>query len=432
MKKHFLIIFLITSCFFFEHVQAMAPLGLFTAYDMNIRLKKPANGCFNFGILGEKSYKVKGYATNDCTEEVFEVNPLQIYEPRQNLIGLYQGVDPSSCKSSTLITPFTKLIDSIAGGPGGGVGNLQNGLFTPTGKFSAGQVAFHSTYSIGNGFYVSGYLPAYFVKLDCVDWSYSGNNTLFANDKIEQELVQTFKQDAQHIFNLDVDGWQQNGLGDIAVLVEWQKDFPQRRAVLKNVQPTLRLGLTLPTGKEANENTIMSTPFGSDGSVGIPFGGGLNVNLDHRAELGFSGQFWYFFSNEKERRIKSFSTQTSLLYPVVTNTIKEYAITQNFNLHAHIFSLCKRLTLKLCYQYWRQGDDTIYPRTTALNNDVVNSDQRIQERTKHNMIVAITYSPLSGEFDRYIPQAQIFWKGAFKGSRSAIASTAGLQLSVMF
>lgn len=433
MKKQlYIILFISTTLSLFDTAQAVTPLGLFVPYDMNIRLKKPAENHFSFGVLGEKSYRVKGYATNDCTEDVFEVNPMQIYEEKQNLLALYQGVGDSSCDANTIVGSFTKIIDDITGGVGGGAGNLQNGLFVPTGEFSCGQVAFNAIYAARDGFYFSAFLPAYFVKLDCVNWQYAGNNELFYADKIQQELVNSFTQDAQEIFNLDVNGWTRNGLGDLALLAEWQKDFPQRRCILKNVQPHLRLGLTLPTGKCMNKNQIMSMPFGSEGSIGIPFGGGLTMNLDNRAEVGFNGQFWYYFSNEKERRIKTFPTQTSLLYPVVTNTIKEHSFTQNFNLFTNIFSLCKRFTLKLCYQYWRQGEDMIYPTATHFNQAVANSAEQLQERTKHDMVLALTYSPLNGDFCNYIPQAQFFWKGAFKGSRVAIASTVGAQLSIIF
>ena len=410
---------------------SVTPLGMLTPYDINIRFKKPAPHHFYFNVMGEKSYNVKGYATDDCLEKSFLTNPLQIYENQQNIISMYQGIDNQG-NVEIISAPFTQLLDSIAGGAGGGVSNLENGLFTPTGKFCAGQVAFSGMYALGHDLFISAHLPVYFVKLHCVDWQYSGNNELFSGARIQEELVSTFTQDAKNIFNLNVEGWKKHGPGDLTLLLEWQKDFPQRRQMLKNVQSNIRLGLSLPTGCKADETVLMSTPFGADGSVGVPFGGGLGMNLANCAEIGFSGQFWYFWSNEKERRIKSFPTQTTLLLPLITHATREYSFTQNFNLYAKVFSLCKKFTLKFGYQYWRRGEDVITPTNTNFYHEVVNSDLRLQETTKHFVLLALTYSPLSNDFKKVVPQLQLFWKGAVKGSRSAIASTAGAQFSLIF
>lgn len=422
MKKQFWLIFV--SIITATQLTHPAPLNLFEPYDINIRLKKPAKNHFYFSALGEKSYNVKGYAT-DCDEEkTFLVNPLQIYEPQQNLIALYQGVDPS--KSN-----FLKILDTIAGGPGGGVSNIQNGLFTPTGTFSAGQVAFSGMYGLGEGFFVSAHLPVYFVKLHSVCWEHSGTNTLFSGEQI-QLLADAFGQDTQELFNLDTTDWKKNGIGDLTFMVEWQKDFPQRRPVLKSVQPNIRVGLSIPTSDDTCENVIMPVPFGADGSLGIPFGGGLGVNLANHAELGFSGQFWYYWSNQKERRIKTFPTQTSLLYPTAAEATKEFSFIQNFNLHGQVFSKCKRFTLKFCYQYWRKGDDVITPLGSQFNPQIANTAPQLEERTQHDVFIAFTYSPLKDDFERVIPQLQLFWKGAVKGMRAALVSSVGAQFSLIF
>lgn len=403
---------------------AASPLGLFEAYDSNIRLKYPAKNHFYFNVLGEKSYNVKGYAT-DCSEELTQlVNPLQIYEIKQNLIALYQDTDSNKSK-------FISLLNSIAGGAGGGVGNSQNGLFTPTGKFSTMQAAFTSMYSFDHGFYIKAMLPIYTIALDSVVFEYAGNNTLFSGAQI-QELVNTFRQDVQNLFNLNVGNWSQTGLGDLNVMLEWQQDFAQYRPILKSVQPNIRLGITLPTSSPTNESNIMSIPFGNEGSVSLPFGGGLGINLANHFEIGFSGQFWYYWSNQKERRIKTFTTQTSLLYPTITQAVKEYAFLQNFNLYAQIFSFCKRFSLKFCYQYWRKGEDKITPINSSFNYDIVNSAAQLLESTQHNVFFTLNYSPKKDDFSKIIPQVQLFWKAAVRGMRSAIASTVGAQISCIF
>ena len=415
-----------------SQLRATTPLGMFAPYDINIKLKKPATGNLQFNLLGEKSYKVQGYATDSREDVTILVNPLQIYEPAQNLVSMYQGFDNNGAVIQTISTPFTELLDSIAGGPGGRVISFQNGVFFPTADLSCGQISPSLIYGLGQGFYIGAYLPLCFAKLENITWTYLGANALFAEEKIQTELINSFSQDACTYFNLNVGNWTQRGLGDLTILAEWQRDFPQRRLVLRNVQANIRVGISLPTAAAANENIIFPVPFGADGAVGFPFGGGLSLTLGGIGEVGFSGQFWYFCSNEKPRRIKTFPTQTSLLFPVVTPTYKEFAILQNFNLYGQIYSVSKRFSAKGVYQHWRRQKDTLLPADPIYNFDVANSTQSIEELTRHQFSVFGIYSPVRGDFKRIIPQFEIFWKGAFGGTRAAIASTYGAQFSLIF
>lgn len=401
-----------------------APLGLFEPYDINIRLRKPGQNNFYVGVLGEKSYDVKGYATDACEEATIEVNPLQIYEPQQNFISLYQGVNPNNSE-------FIQLINSIAGGPGGGVSNYENGLFIPCGNLKAEQLAISTIYGLPRNFYIGTYLPLYSVQLDSVHWKYAGNSILFSGQEI-QELVDAFEHDAKNLFGLSTKNWKRQGAGDLTLLMEWQRDFSQIRPVLKNVQPNVRFGISIPVGCKTNQNIIMPVPFGADGSISIPFGGGLTMNLATNVDVGFSGQFWYYLNNEKERRIKTFETQTSLLYPITTRAIIEYAFLQNFNLFAQAYCFGKRLSVKFCYQYWRKGDDRITPIDTLYNFEIANTAPQLLETTAHDVFFTLTYGPKQTDFKRVIPQAQLFWKASVKGMRAALASTAGFQFAIVF
>ncbi len=409
-----------------------APLGLFVPYDINIKMKKPATNNWQFNILGESSYNVHGYATDACEEQTLLVNVLQIYEPYQNIVSMYQGIDSSGSIVQTLTTPFTQLLDSIAGGPGGGVSNAENGIFTPCGKLSCAQVAFSMTYAFSHCFYFSAYLPIYFAQLSHVQWNYAGNSVLFSGSKIQNDLVDTFAQDACNYFDLNIYGWKQNSLGDLTLLAEWQRDFFQRRQILKNVQINVRLGMSFPTSKPINTSIIMPVDFGSDGAFGFPFGGGLGFHLGNIAEVGFSGQFWCFLSNQKCRRIKTFPTQTSLLLPTITDTYKKYAVLQNFNLYAQLYSPGKRVSAKMLYQHWKRQKEEIFPINSNINFDFANSDLTIDEFTRHQFAIFGIYSPNRGDFVRYIPQFELFWKGSFGGTRAAIASTYGAQFSLTF
>jgi len=425
MKKS-LRLLLLCSAFTTHRINATTPFGLFVPYDINLRLKKPATHDLQINVLGEKSFSVKGYATDINEEFTFEVNPLQIYEPRQNLISMYQGINSPEAL-------YPQLLNSIAGGAGGGVSNNDNGLFTPTGKFSCGQVSFGATYGVANNFYVSAYLPVCFAKLSCINWAYSGTSTLFSGEQIQDELINSFAQDSEKYFDLNIGNWKQTGLGDATFLVEWQREFPQlRRQLLKNVQANIRLGLSFPTGVKTNEHVVMSVPFGADGSVSLPFGGGLGINLGRLLEVGFAGQFWYFWSNQKIRRIKTFPTQTTLLFPSLTQTDKDFSFLQNFNLYAQLCTPSKRFSIKGVYQYWRKQNDNITPIATNFNYEVANTAFSLDEMTRHIFFATAIYSPKQGDFKNIIPQFELFIKGTFGGTRALTACTYGAQISLIF
>jgi hypothetical protein len=437
-------IFLTCALILTHTMHASNPLGMFVPYDINIRLKKPATGNFQCNILGEKSYNVQGYATNDCgynilgfsptnkEDETFLVNVLQIYEPIQNVVSMYQGFDNAGSIVQTLHTPFTQLLESIAGGPGGGVSNLQNGIYSPSATMSCGQIALGATYGLGQGFYISAFIPYCFARLSDIEWKYAGSSVLFANAQIQQQLINNFTQDSLTYFNLNVGNWRQQGFGDVTFIAEWQRDFMQRRPVLNNVQVNARMGISIPTGVKANESVIMPVSFGADGAISVPFGAGLGFSLGRIAECGFSGQFWCYLSNQKARRVKSFPTQTSLLFPIITQTYKEFSVLQNFNLYLQFYTLNKRLSAKGLYQHWRKQKDTIFALDNSLDFAVINSALSLEECTRHQFSIFGIYSPLKGDFSRIIPQLEIFWKGSFGGTRAATASTYGAQFALIF
>lgn len=429
----YLRILCIIACSLNALASTLPPAGLFVPYDINIKQRKPGKSNWQAIVLGENSYHIQGYATDTPKEEkTFIVNPLQVYEPIQNIVSMYQGYDINGSITQTISTPFTELLDSIAGGPGGGVSNYQNGIFKPSGELSSAQLALGTTYGIGHNFYISAFLPFYFAKLCNVCWDYKGNNALFSDEKIQKELIDSFYQDSIEYFGLNVGGWKRRGIGDLAIIAEWQKDFPQiQRKTLRNVQINARLGMTFPTGKKPFQNIIMPINF-SAGTIGVPFGGGLNLNLGSIVEIGFSGQFWYYWSNEQVSRIKTFPTQTTLLLPTLANVQKEFAIVQNFNLNAVIYSFCKRFGLKSFYEYWRKGDDRVIPLSSNFNFATANSDLSLAEQTRHQFCFMLMYAPQKDDFKKVIPQFEFFWKISVNGMRTATASTYGGQFSLIF
>ncbi|MGZ6251089.1 MAG: hypothetical protein ACXWL2_03610 [Candidatus Chromulinivorax sp.] len=396
-----------------------APLGFLEPYDFMIEaepITQKAKWQWNF--LTQTCFNTTAF-----DEEGNVVNALQIYEPEQNFIGMFQGLGTQS--------QFNQLINSIAAGSGGGVNTLQNGLFTPTGTFSGYQVAFLSSYKFHTNCYFKIALPVYNIQLSNVTWTYAGDDQTFSGQQLESELISSFTNDALTFFDLSLNGWKASGLGDLAMLLDYIGDYPQGRSVLRNVRVHVRAGLTFPTGLKADENLIMSQPFGFDGSVSLPFGGGLDINLGRYFQCGFRGQFNYIWGNQKERRVPTFVNQTTLLYPQVLPTFKSYGITQTFNLYGQIYNPIGGLSFKVAYEYYFKSLDRISVLAGGYDSALMNADLVLEEVTRHNMIYELSFdSAFLSKMDRTHPQFGLFVNMPFNGSLGVLASTVGAQLTL--
>lgn len=423
-KGHFIMknkIVIILSLFIFDSVIFSAPLGFLEPYNFMIEAE-PIYGKsrFQWTMLTQLSFDTMSF-----DEEGNKVNALQIYEPAQNVLGLFQGLGNAS--------QFNQLVNSLAGGSGGGVNNGENGMFTPTGVFDGAQVAFLASYMFHQHCYFKIAVPVYKINLTDVNWLYTGSDDTFAGQSIQTELVSSFITSAQQDFNLAVGDWSETGLGDITMLLDYVCDYPQGRSVLRNVRVHLRLGLSVPTGILANENQVMSVPFGNDGSVGLPFGGGLDINLGRYFQCGFRGQFLYLWGNEKLRRVASFPGQTTLLLPQVAMVYKEYGFVQEFDLYAQAYNIVGGLSLKLAYEYYRKAQDLISVQTPGFNYEQINTDLRLNEETRHNLITVLSFdSAFLQHCPRLHPQVSIFVNTPFNGSCTSLLSTVGLQLALDF
>jgi len=405
-------------------LSAVAPLGLFTSYDLNIRGERPhQNGKVQLSFLAEKSHKVSGFDL-----EGNDVNSLQIYDKDQNVLGLYVGY-----------TGDSDVITAITGGV-----DTNQGKYTAAGTYKAAQFAFSATYSFGSGFLVRSYLPIYSVSLSDVSWTYAGNLTSFTGASMA-EVFDSFEEESKDLFGLNVSGWKKTGVGDLAILFDWERDFPRRENVLRNVRPSLRLGITLPTGSQKNTADFGTVPFGADGSVTIPFGGGIRVDLGRHVQLGFNSQFWYIWGKTKPRRIKTSFYQTDLLLPVVTNAAKQHGVIQNFSLFGGVHSKGRCFSLKGFYEYVRKGEDIITPVDVKYGYNVINDhsedgvsgdakgQKALDEFTSHSFTIRAGYDHHYADSEsKVIPQIYAFYKGSFYGSYTNIASTIGIQLSLDF
>ncbi len=413
--KYASIVFLLSSVVYAE------PLGFLEPYNFMIESEPMLQkNKLQWNFLSQTSYDTQAF-----NEHGNMMNSLQLYEEQQNVFALYQGLQTES--------KFMQFINGIAGGPGGGGYTMEDGQFTPQGFFQARQAAFLASYQFHNHCFLKVSLPVYNVELYDVSWDYTGSNDTFSGQVIQDLLVTHFVQDTYDNFDLSLTGWKRSGLGDLSCLLDYIADYPQGRSLLRNVRVHFRLGLTLPTGLLGDENKLMAMPFGHDGSVSLPFGGGLDINLARYLQCGFRGQFNYIWGSSKERRVRTFQEQTTLLYPTTVSAFKNYGMIQRFDLYVQLYNFVSGISCKCAYEYFKKGQDTISVHQTGLNAEVFNLDRSLEEVTLHNVIGSISFdSAFLKKYDSIHPQVSLFINVPFNGSFAVGASTIGAQLTLDF
>ena len=233
---------------------------------------------------------------------------------------------------------------------------------------------------------------------------------------------------------LDLTGWKRAGVGDLALLAEWWKDFPQGKEYLRNVNVEGRFGFTFPTGLQKNENQILSVPFGNDGSAGTLIGGGVNLMWSECVRAGIDVQFLILFGNTRTRRIKVDTTQTDFLLLAQAKVHKEYGIVQRFNLYAETYKLWYGLSLGAVYQYWKEGDDKLTLATNQYSNEIANSAVSLEEWTMHQIIFTAKYDfqDVVADASWLRPHILAFYKLPINGSRALMASMVGVSVTLNF
>jgi hypothetical protein len=355
-------------------------------------------------------------------EEHNTVNALQIYTPQQNAIAMLAGFAPD--------TPAGKIAIPIEWDNG------VRGHFCPTGTFDYDWgLGFSARYNFPYNVSLAAYLPAYRMRLHDVCWK---NLTLDVTDQdviVRERLTNNFVANVAELgCGLDILGWERTGVGDLVIMFEWMRAFPQGKPLLKNVDLDGRVGLSLPTGLKRDENKVLAIPFGNDGSVGVIFAGGLRVTLADAVRAGFDIELDHYFDNSRSRRIKTTRNQTDLLFLQKAEAHIDWGLTQQFNLYIDFIKIWKGLSLKADYQYITHGEDEISVFGNCYSSLIANGAQVLQDYTMHNIIASINYdfAPHLRPDNHFKPSLMIFGKVPFNGQRSIQATTVGFILAVDF
>ena len=320
---------------------ALPPINLLQPYDTLLRPFYSPGRTFQAFALAEWGLADQGYDGDSG-----KVDVMQIWQCQQRAVEMLKGFKPTTA----IGMKGMKIEDALKKDPDGLAG--RHDVTADLKLDFGGAVGVRG--SCFPGFVFSAYLPIYVFKLCRVKWV-----DLTTNEKVKTELTDELFKNVRELGGLDLRGWQRAGLGDLGIFVDWFNDFPQARAVLRNVRVNLRVGATFPTGRCADEYKLFAFEFGNDGSVAMPFSFGIDLMMAPCIMAGFDVQLTHTFGNIRERRVKTDFDQTELLLLHKTDAYKDYGLTQQFNLYVSTYKICHGMTAKIGYQYLKHGEDIL-------------------------------------------------------------------------
>lgn len=406
----------ILCLFFIEKIHGIFPINLFSPWDINLRPPLWCNTSFQFTAYDETGLKTRGVNADSK-----QVNVMQLWQPTQDALAMIQSLPANN--------PLRIILQNVQDD---GV----RGHFSVTGKLKANaSVGFSGRYHAPYGISITGYLPLYAMKLQNITFTDLTKENDAEDFLVRDNLTDNFLAIMQELDpSLDLTGWHRVGIGDIAIFADWIGSFPQAKPILKNVDLTTRLGLTLPSGLRTNEDQILSIPFGYNGSAGLWFGAGITLNWFDYIRGGLDFEFLHLFGNSRVQRIKTQKDQTDFLFLSKAKAHTDYGFTQQYNLYFEAYRFFHGLSAGFIYQFWRHGEDKLALFTNLYSNNLANTAEKLQEWTIHQIIFKLNYDFQCNLDDCAVlkPTIFAFYKLPFNGTRAILVNTVGVAITLNF
>jgi len=436
MKQHLNKFVLINTCVLLvtlvlcaHEVSAYAPTNFFNAYEFDYR---PVVG-FNSKhdrIKSDYGRKNKNFRVGLATEygktrksrdwDENKNNALQLYNERESSVAMLLGA------------PEGSKIDKLAKELGVSAATITadgcRGSFELTGEYEQLTAMLFGKYKLPINleglFELAVYIPFKSMQFNDVRWIDHTKNALSADREFREKFSSQLAQKAQELGCLDINqnGWKQEGLGDITVMLAWQKDFKQDKDYLKTVRINTQIGLTIPTGEKKDIDQALSLPLGNDGGWGIPASLGLDLNFINNIRAGVELSVLGVFDSTRTYRMRTSRHQTDFLLLNKGQATRSYGTAWKFTLFSQAKQLYKDLSGMISYHFVKHDEDRLHPKSYNFNYSIVNSTESLQEWSSHSFVFQLSYG-------RYL---SLFYKLPLTGKRVILANTFGAQAGFTF
>jgi len=402
-----------------------APTNFHKPYDVNFRMAEWKDTRFRFGTSVEYG------TTSKCRDwDENKTNVLRLYNKSESALTMLMGAE----RGSQIHNLANVLLPAFAPATDDG----RRGRFLLNGEFEGLDVNFSGKYRLpiekipGNfDFYL--YVPLRYMRLGNVTWHDQTQDVLVADRDVKRYLTNDIQGVAHELGGLDLGSWNKTGLGDIIFMLGWYLDFRQIKEHLKNVRITTRVGLTIPSASEKDEDKVFSLPLGNDGAWGVPFTAGIDLDFVHKVKAGLEFEAFVLFDQTRERRLKTDVNQTDFLLLHKGRATKSFGATWKFNLFVKVYNFLRGLSAKVAYQFLKHDDDRLTAQDNDFSYNIINSAQSLEEWGAQNFVFQVNYDFFKECRNSWFkPQISFFYKLPITGKRVINPHTFGGQIAFNF
>lgn len=392
-------------------------MNLLSPYDTLIRSRYDVGYRANATWIQEFGFSPIVFGNNGTV-----ASPLQLWQCDVNGLAMLKGFPTNS--------PITQLYNTLNANDNGTRGHIVlNGRLE-----NAYMSGFTSRIFFHRDWFFEADLPIYHMRLTDITLCDNTASVTAADLRVKNLFTNQFAEVVNTLGCLNINQWNRTGCGDLTLLMNWFRDFPQHKIILRNARVNGRLGLSIPTGRKVDEDALFAFAYGNDGAVGLPFGLGLDLNLIGHVKVGLDVQLIQSFGNVRERRIKTNKDQSDLILLQKTLAYKDFGMIQRLNLYVAADQLAHCLSLSLGYQYWKHGEDRLILCSNAYSNAIANTAESLRDRTYHLLIVNAQYDGATHFCPRYgiRPYISAFSRIPFNGKRMLLNHTIGMVVAIDF
>jgi len=407
-------------------LSAYAPTNFFRPYEVDYRLHdwKTNKTNLRLGVAAEYG------TTSKCRDwDENKKNVLQRYNEKESSIAMLLGAPTGSATDRFARSLGLSAATATADGC--------RGAFTLTGEYEQAGCTFFGKYklpiNLEGTFTLGVYVPLQSMEFKNVKWCDNTKDVLIADKEFKDEVSSKLACKAKALGCLDINekGWKETGIGDVAVILQWYKNFKQSKEYLKNVRVNTQLGLTIPTGKKQDIDQALSLPLGNDGAYAIPFSLGLDLDFVQNMRAGIDLSILGHFDKTRTYRMKTAAEQTDFLLLNKGIATKSQGVTWKFTLYAQAKKIFHGLSGMVSYHFVKNDETRLHPKSYNFDHSIVNSAQSLKEWSTHSFVFQVGYDPC-GKKAPFKPHLSLFYKLPVAGKRSILANTFGRQVAVAF
>ena len=404
-----------------------AATTFFRPHDVDFRLGEWKHNNSRIGYLNEY-----GKTTNGRNWDCNKVNVMQIYNEKESSIGMLLGAPKDS--------QTDKLAKSLGVSESTITEDDNRGRFIVTGEYEEFSTTFFSKYklpiNLAGIFELDIFVPVKSMKFNNVCWEDQTKDAVSADKEFKEDVSGQLEAKVLELGGLDINasGWKRNGIGDISLLLGWQRDFDQQKQYIKNVRINAHCGVTIPTGEKKDEDQSLFLPFGNDGAWAIPMSLGLDIDFIKSVRAGVNLDLLVSFNTTRIFRMKTSTYQTDFLLLNKGKAAKTQGPTWQFSLYTQAKRIFNKFSATVSYHFLKHDTDRLFPKTYDFDYNIVNTAQSLQEWNTHFFTFRTSYAPWGIDTKSSVkPQISFFYKlPIVTGRRVITAPTWGAQLALSF